>query len=154
ALVELLQAAHLQLIERGDDGADIEEGNSVRAAVFADELVALHAQPGLERARRWVEAGVADAAIPARLMLRRPGLALEHADALVRPAMDQLAGKGAADRARTNDRDVVVHGAMMVPATRPAAYSCCPLLLRCHRPGRRPRCHGSVAGAGARLLLL
>ena len=58
-----MQPPFFLLGERDNHGADVLEGHALLPAVLAQQLIALDAEPRLERAGRRVEAGVADAAV-------------------------------------------------------------------------------------------
>ena len=79
-------------------------------AVLIQLPPSLHAQPGLQRAGRVVEARVDDARVVAALVGGELGLPLEHADRRSRTAVDQLAGDRQADDPAPDDGEVAALG--------------------------------------------
>src|SRR5436853_607279 len=79
---------------------------------------ALHAEAGLQRAGRVVDAGVDHAAVVAGLVEADVLLLLEHAHRAVRAPDEQLARDGEAEDARADHRDVAVARGIRAGRTR------------------------------------
>ena len=93
-------------------------------AVLVERLAALGAELGLQRPGRVVDARVDDAGVVAGLVGGDVGLALEHEDARVGVAPQQLAGGREAEDAGADDDDVpgAVHQWIAGSGTPPAPW--------------------------------
>ena len=118
--LELVQPPQLVRPDGDDDLARARQGDAVLGAEGLQELAAPAAEPGLQRPRRVVDAGVDDAAVVPRLPGADRARALQDHDPGAGAAHEQLAGDGQADDPATGDRDVGVvrragHGRSLRP---------------------------------------
>ena len=108
SLAQRLEARQLRRLEGHHELAGALDGDGVGRGEGFQLGLALAAEPGLERARGVVQAGVDDAAVVARLVGREGRLTLDEDQAQARSPAKQLIGSGEADDAPADDQDVGV----------------------------------------------
>src|SRR5213079_2973629 len=106
APLELFEPRELAGVRRDDHLAEPPHGDVPLVAVGVELTRTLHAQPGLQRARLVVDAGVDDARGASCLMGADPQLALQHRDADAVVAERQLASHREPDDSGADDDDV------------------------------------------------
>src|SRR5262249_33356722 len=94
ALVQVLQARQLGLVDGDDDLATAIGWDAFLLAVGIQLALALNAQLGLQAARGVVDPGVEDATVVASLVLTNARLLVQDAEAHLRVAGEKLASDG------------------------------------------------------------
>ena len=108
AFVERLETDQLARVTRHDQLAAALVGDLVPITELGDGAAALDAEAGLERPRPVVDAGVDHTAVVAGLTARHGRGLLDHADAQLGVAGEQMPGAREAEDPAPHDRDVVL----------------------------------------------